>query len=161
MLQIWVGSLKKHVYNMQMIITYIVILNLKTLKAAHWMSVKIFLNWLPGRNQTISSLTPTKQKQFFLHLNVQVHYIVLVILTHTKSSHLDKVLERVRSYKILGVIFTEDLTWNPHVNKITQSALMIPKTLRLLNRFMAFHTCKQLAQSLVLSKLEYAKCHLS
>ena len=41
--------------------------------------------------------------------------------TQTLSLH-DVPMERVRKYKYLGVILTDDLTWSEHINHVTNKA---------------------------------------
>ena len=57
---------------------------------------------------------------------------------------LDKPLERVQSYKVLDIIFTENLTWNEHVNKMTQSCNHIIQTLRHFKRSAPYNIRKKL-----------------
>ena len=64
-------------------------------------------------------------------------------------------IERVSSFKLLGITFSEDLTWNNHVKKATSSSYATLKSLGLLKRFLPYHLRKQLAEMLVLSKLDY------
>ena len=66
-----------------------------------------------------------------------------------------KVIERVTHFKLLGVTFSEDLKWNKHVKKVTSSAYGSLKTLTHLKRFLPFNHRKQLAEALVLSRLDY------
>ena len=65
-------------------------------------------------------------------------------------------LERVTSNKLLGVHMQDHLTWNIHINELVTSsygALAVLKKLRILA---PFRVKKQLAESLILSKLDYA-----
>ena len=71
-----------------------------------------------------------------------------------------KVIERVANFKLLGVTFSEDLKWNKHVEKATASAYGALKTLTRLRRFLPFNMRKQLAEALVLSRLDYGNAFL-
>ena len=64
-------------------------------------------------------------------------------------------LERVHSMKLLGVTFSENLTWNVHVQNVTTAAYNTLRTLRKLKRLTDFALRKQLAEALVLSKINY------
>ena len=66
-----------------------------------------------------------------------------------------KVIERVSNFKFLGVTFSQDLKWKKHVKKATSSAYGSLKILTRLKRFLPFNQRKQLAEALVLSRLDY------
>ena len=67
----------------------------------------------------------------------------------------DQEIARVKSYKILGMTFTENMTWNTHIDNATKSAYHTLRTLNHLKRFTPFHVRKMLAESLVLSRIQY------
>ena len=69
-------------------------------------------------------------------------------------------IDRVSNFKLLGVTFSEDMKWNQHVKKATSSAYGSLKTLIHLKRFLPFHLRKQLAEMLVLSRLDYGNALL-
>ena len=71
----------------------------------------------------------------------------------TKQSHIT--LERVNQYKLLGVTFNEHLDWSDHFQSLTKSCYAILAKLRKIKRFTPFNVRKQLAHSLVLSKIDY------
>ena len=71
-----------------------------------------------------------------------------------KSSD-EKTIERVREFKLLGVTFSEDMKWNAHIKRITSKAYGTLKALSRIKRFVPYHLRKQLAESLVLSQLDY------
>ena len=71
------------------------------------------------------------------------------------NSNDGRLIERVPTFKLLGVTFTEDLTWNSHVKNITKKAYGNLKSLTLLKRYLPYKLRKQLAETLVLSKLDY------
>ena len=66
-----------------------------------------------------------------------------------------KEIERVSSFKLLGVTFNQDLTWNEHIKSTTRSAYQMLRALALIKRYTPFHVRKQLAEALVLSKIDY------
>lgn len=63
-------------------------------------------------------------------------------------------IKQTSEFKLLGVTFREDLKWNSHINKATSSSFGTLKTLAHLKRFLSFKLRKQLAEILVLSKLD-------
>ena len=66
-----------------------------------------------------------------------------------------KPIERVSSWKVLGMLFQQNLLWNNHITELTSSCYGVLAVLRKLKRFTPFHIRKQLAAALVLSKLDY------
>lgn len=66
-----------------------------------------------------------------------------------------KLIERVPTFKLLGVTFSEDMTWNNHVKNISAKAYGTFKSLTLLKRYLPYKLRKQLAETLILSKLDY------
>ena len=67
----------------------------------------------------------------------------------------DNPLERVSDYKLLGVIFNEHLDWTNHFQNVTKACYTKLAQLRKIKRFTPYHIRKQLAESLILSKLDY------
>ena len=65
------------------------------------------------------------------------------------------VLERVSEWKVLGIHFDEHLKWNHQINKLLKSCYSKLFVLRKLKRFSSFNNRKHLAESLILSKLDY------
>ena len=57
--------------------------------------------------------------------------------------------------KLLGVNFDQNLTWSSHVNSIVKASYGILRTLKTFKRFTPFKVRKSLAESLVLSRLNY------
>jgi retron-type reverse transcriptase len=66
-----------------------------------------------------------------------------------------KPVERVSSWKVLGMLFQQNLLWNNHITELTSSCYGVLAVLRKLKRFTPFHIRKQLAEALVLYKLDY------
>ena len=64
-------------------------------------------------------------------------------------------IERVHIHKLLGIHFTEQLNWNKHVNSITASSYSTIAVLRKLKHMAPYHLRKTLAESLILSKVDY------
>ena len=56
---------------------------------------------------------------------------------------------------MLGIHFDEHLTWNKHIKRIISSCHYTLSTLRKLRNFTTFKLRKQLAESLVLSKINF------
>ena len=59
------------------------------------------------------------------------------------------------SYKLLGIYFTNTLTWNKQVHEHSSSCYASLAVLRKLGNIAPFHLRKQLAETLILSKLDY------
>ena len=64
-------------------------------------------------------------------------------------------IERVSSWKVLGMRFQQNLQWNDHITELISSCYGVLAVLRKLRRFTPFDVRKQLAEVLVLSKLDY------
>ena len=73
----------------------------------------------------------------------------------------NKTLERVSETKLLGVHLGEHLTWNKHIKTVASSCHYASSTLRKLKNFTTFKLRKQLAESLVLLKVNFNDfvCH--
>ena len=67
-----------------------------------------------------------------------------------------KEIEHVKSTKILGVTFNENLKCDDHVNEILKISYYTLHTMRHFKRLMDFHLKKNLAESLILSKINFA-----
>ncbi|XP_074638907.1 uncharacterized protein LOC141897282 [Acropora palmata] len=65
-------------------------------------------------------------------------------------------LERMTSTKLLGVHMQDHLTWNIHINELVTSSYGALAVLKKLRNLASFRVKKQLAESLILSKLDYA-----
>ena len=64
-------------------------------------------------------------------------------------------MERTHSTKLLGVIIHKHLKWNDHGNELLKSSYSIPRALRHLKRLADFKLRQNLAESLILSKIDY------
>lgn len=69
--------------------------------------------------------------------------------------HCDKLIERVASYKLLGVHFDEHLAWDTHLNQLLKSTYCKLSVLRKLKHSAPQYLRKQLAETLLLSRLDY------
>ena len=67
----------------------------------------------------------------------------------------NKTLERVSETKLLGIHFDEHLTWNKHIKTVISSCHYTLSTFPKLKNFTTFKFRKQLADSLVLSKINF------
>ncbi len=65
-------------------------------------------------------------------------------------------LERIKSCKLLGVHFNEHLKWDNHIRHITSACYATLQILRKLKHLASYYLRKQLAETLILSKLDYA-----
>ena len=66
-----------------------------------------------------------------------------------------KKIERADSYKILGIIFNYDLSWNLHINHVISTSYSSLRLLSKIKRFTPYNVRKQLAETLVLSRIDY------
>ena len=64
-------------------------------------------------------------------------------------------LDRVSITKVLGTYFQENMKWEEHVKQLTISCYGILRCLRKIKNFADFRLKRQLAESLVLTKLDY------
>ena len=67
----------------------------------------------------------------------------------------DQPIERISDVKVLGVKFNQHLTWRNHINATTQSCYSTLKSLRIFRRSADFKLRRSLAQSLILSRVNY------
>ena len=67
----------------------------------------------------------------------------------------DKTLENVSEFKLLGITIDKNLNWKKHINNVTKSCYATPSVLRKIKRYTPLPVRKQLAESLILSKLDY------
>ena len=76
---------------------------------------------------------------------------------HEPSLAVDgKLLERIRATKLLGLYITENFTWNDHINQLSSTCYSTLVTLRKIKNFVTpFYLRKQLAEQLILSKMDY------
>ena len=69
--------------------------------------------------------------------------------------HMDQRIERITVYKLLGIQFDQNLNWETHIEKICQSVYSKLYVLRYLRRTASFRLRKQLAETLLISKIHY------
>ena len=68
----------------------------------------------------------------------------------------DTPLKRISCTKLLGVHVDQHLTWKTHVDHVLSSSYGTLSILRRLKHLAPFHVRKHLAESLILSKVNYA-----
>jgi hypothetical protein len=66
-----------------------------------------------------------------------------------------QMLEKVKEFKLLGTWFSDNLKWGCHIKHLTSSCYAVLSTLRKLRNLTPPHVKKQLAESLILSKIYY------
>jgi len=110
-----------------------------------------------GKYSSDSNLALNEQKTKWMLLSTKQMACVHSLQTASVNISCNgESLERVTSTKLLGVHMQEHLTWNIHINELVTScygALAVRKKLRNLAQF---RVKKQLVESLILSKLDYA-----
>ena len=75
---------------------------------------------------------------------------------HTTSLEVNvKLLERTCAIKLLGLNITENLTWNDHIRSLSSACYSTLVILRKIKNFTPFYLRKQLAEQLILSKMDY------
>lgn len=67
----------------------------------------------------------------------------------------DVPVEKVNCWKVLGVIFQENLCWKKHIDQVVSSCYKKLFVLKKLKRFTPQRTRKYLAEMLILSKIDY------
>ena len=70
-------------------------------------------------------------------------------------------IERIADMKVLGVRFNQHLTWRNHINATTQSCYLTLKSLRRFRRSADFKLRRSLAQSLIISRINYCNVFFS
>lgn len=65
-------------------------------------------------------------------------------------------IEHKTYVKLLGVYLDHNLTWSTHINEIIKSSQGTLRALRKFSRFTPFHVRKTLAETMILSKLNYS-----
>ena len=66
-------------------------------------------------------------------------------------------IQRVKEYKLFGIILDEHFELYSHVNKILKDGYSILWIIKLLKRYAPYYIRKHLCKSLILSKLDYCK----
>ena len=67
-----------------------------------------------------------------------------------------KALERVKSWKILGVHFDEHLLWSVHIDQFITSSYAKLKQIQKMRRYSPFKIRKNMAEALILMKIDYS-----
>ena len=114
-------------------------------------------NWSEKRNLSLNALK-TKTVLFSTSQLSRVRKLDDVAIQLTSNN---KQLERVFHVKILGVYFNQHLTWANHVNFVTRTCYATLRSLRIFRRTADFNLRKTLAESLILSRLNYCNVLLS
>ena len=69
--------------------------------------------------------------------------------------HHGQPIERVSNYKLLGILFDQHLNWDNQIKRVSSSVYCRLFVLRYLRRTASFRIRKQLAESLLISRLHY------
>jgi len=120
-------------------------------------NLRNLMSWSTDNNLIFNS-TKTKTILFSTSQMSRVHNLAGSTLTIKPQ---DEPIERVKSFKVLGITFTEHLKWNEHINRTIKNAFITLKSLKLIQRFTPYHVRKNLAEALVISKLDYGNVLLA
>ena len=100
------------------------------------------------------ALNPDKTKTMVISTRQMAHFHSLD--TYEPNLHISQImLQRVASARLLGVQLQQNLQWEEHINSISRSCYNTLCTLRKIKNFTDFKLRKYLAQSLILSKIDY------
>jgi len=110
-----------------------------------------------GKYSSDSNLALNEQKTKWMLLSTKQMACVHSLQTASVNISCNgESLERVTSTKLLGVHMQERLTWNIHINELVTSCYGALTVLKKLRNLAPFRVKKQLVESLILSKLDYA-----
>ena len=112
-------------------------------------------SWSKNSNLQMNP-TKTKTMVFSTSQMSTIHNLASLDLVSMHINHQN--IERTKSWKVLGMKLNEHLKWNLHLDEVIRSCYAVLADLRRLKRFTTFHLRKQLAELLVLSKLDYCNC---
>ena len=110
-----------------------------------------FGNWSQDSNL---ALNPPKTKSMLYSTSQMSSYHSLSSRTLQLSVQ-GKDLERVKSAKLLGVHLNENLNWDEHVKHLASSCYGTLACLRKIKNFTPYKLRKHLAESLILSRLDF------
>ena len=109
-------------------------------------------NW-SAENNLCFNTNKTKSMLFATTRMYKLHYLSNPDLFNLSVNN--EPIERVNTWKVLGVKFDENLSWNIQLDALIKSCFGKLAVLRRIKRFTSYTNRKQLAESLVLSKLDY------
>ena len=107
--------------------------------------------WSTDTNLALNA-KKTKMAMFSTSQLARVHNLSDIDINITSN---DQPLERVDTFKILGIKFNQHLSWKEHINTVTKSCFAALKSLNLFKRAANLLLRKSLVESLVLSKINY------
>ena len=108
--------------------------------------------WSQGSNL---ALNPTKTKCMLLSTSQMSTYHSLSSRPLQLTTE-GKALERVKSTKLLGVHLNETLRWDDHIKHLASSCYGTLASLRKIKNFTTYSLRKHLAESLILSRLDFS-----
>ena len=114
-------------------------------------------NWSANNNLCLNS-KKTKMMVFSTRQLSKFHKLDQLNTT-IKSNNQE--LEQVKSFKILGVHFNENLDWKNHINIVSKNCYATLKALKQLKNSANWNLRKILVEALVLSKINYCNLLLS
>ena len=108
-------------------------------------------NWSEERNLCLNAV----KTKIILFSTAQLSRVHKLDEIEIEINSNNKQLEHISDVKILGVYFNQHLTWNRQVNSITKSCYSTLKSLKSFRKTADFKLRKSLAQSLIISKIDY------
>ena len=115
-------------------------------------SIERIMNWSKQSDLVFDS-KKTKTTLFSTFQAIRIHNLGSPSTYALNNSN--KTLERASSYKVLGITFSENLTWNGYVRKVTQTGYHILRTLRHFKPIAYYNNRKNLAESLSIAKTNH------
>ena len=125
---------------------------LETAKLNLEQSLSTLNDWSSHMNLVLNE---TKTKMMMFSTKQMARYHELDHQHRVGISVNGKSIERVTQWKVLGMLFQQNLTWNNHIAQLLTSCYGSIAMLKKLRRFTPYNIRKQLAEALILSKLDY------
>ena len=114
-------------------------------------------NWSDEKNLCLNA----KKTKVILFSTSQMSRIHNLENAMVELFNKEQPMDRIYDVKVLGMTLNQHLTWRNHINATTQSCYSTLKSLRIFRRSADFKLRRSLAQSLILSRINYCNVLLS
>ena len=114
-------------------------------------AMTVLENWATESNLALNEIK-TKQMLIATSKMSRAHRLDTVVPDIRVKA---QTLEKVDEFKLLGTWFSNNLKWGCHIKHVTSSCYAVLSTLKKLGNLAPSHIKKQLAESLILSKIYY------